>query len=84
MIADCYLAVGEREKGEKLLRDLFKAKKEEIDYLYSQKQLKNRLEQSIRVTVSDIYLVGQIAQSRQLTDLLYEVSDVLSQFYVRE
>jgi len=80
MIADSYFAVGEREKGEKLLRELFEIKKEEIDYYVSQTHLRNSLERTIRYGLSDISLIGQIAQRNQLTDLLLDAADVMSQF----
>ena len=83
-MADCYLAVGEREKGEALLRELFNAKKEELEYLASQRHLRNRIEQPIRAALSDISLIGQIAQTNRLSELLLEASDFVSLFYARE
>ena len=82
MIADSYLTVGEREKGEKMLRELFETKKEEVEYLTSQKQMKNNWERPIKSALSDIYLIGQIAQSHQLSELLSEAHGVITQFYL--
>ena len=80
LIADCYLAVGEKEKGEKLLRELFEAKKEEIDYYVSQTHLRSSLGRPIKSAVGDISLIGQVAQRYQLSDLLLEAADVMSRF----
>jgi hypothetical protein len=84
MIADSYLAVGEEEKGETLLRELFETKKEELEYLVAQTQLKNSLKRPIESALNDIYLIGRIAQIRQLTDLMYDAHELLTQFYVME
>jgi hypothetical protein len=84
LMADNYLAVGEREKGEKLLRTLLETKKEEVEYLTYQTHLKNKLKRPIEIGLSDISLIGRIAQRHQLNELLMEASDVLSQYYTKE
>jgi hypothetical protein len=84
MIADSYLAVGEQEKGEALLRTLFDRRKEELAYLMSQRQLKGSLKQAIEYRLSDISIIGRTAQRHGFTELLMEASDILSQFYAGE
>jgi hypothetical protein len=83
-IADCYLSVGEQEKGEMMLRELFVTKREELAYLASQQQLKKQLERPIYSALRDIYFISQTAQDYQLIELASDAKDVITQYYVRE